>query len=74
MITIPTSDFELFKKQIQNPNIGFDNAKQVIDEEKVSHVKKNLVLSYVSDYTGCGHIRNIIPFTYMKSVFGRGGE
>jgi len=32
--------------------------------------KKNLVLSYVSDYNGCGFIRNILPTTYLNAVFG----
>jgi len=34
-------------------------------------VKKNLFLSFVSDGTGCGHIRNIFPLTYLNSLFSK---
>ena len=34
-------------------------------------VKKNLLLSFVSDSTGCGHIRNVFPLTYLNSVFSK---
>jgi hypothetical protein len=37
-------------------------------------VQKNLVISYVSDSTGCGHIRNIFPMTYLNSIFGKTGR
>jgi len=34
-------------------------------------IKKNLIICNVSDATGCGHIRCILPFTYINSVFGK---
>jgi len=76
MSIIPTSNFELFKKQVDNPNVGFDSTIELKNEEPkdLHKVKKNIVLSYVSDYTGCGHIRNIIPSTYLNAIFGREGN
>jgi hypothetical protein len=73
MSVLPTSDMETFKKQVSNPNVGFDKVEQKIVNQP-QQVKKNLVLSYISDYTGCGHIRNILPTMYLNSVFGRGGD
>lgn len=35
------------------------------------HVRKNIIICNVSDATGCGHIRCILPFTYINSVFGK---
>jgi len=81
MATIPTSDLELFKKQMSTPNVGYESSVDVehVDEktetEKSLHkVQKNLVLSYISDYTGCGHIRNILPTTYLNAIFGRDNQ
>lgn len=37
-------------------------------------VKKSIVLSHVSDTTGCGHIRNIFPMTFLNNLFGKSGE
>lgn len=73
MPKIPTSNLDLFKHQVSNPNMGFDsNTDTDVEEQKNLHkVNKNIVLSYVSDYTGCGHIRNILPSTYLNAVFGR---
>jgi len=36
-----------------------------------AQVKKNLIICNVSDATGCGHIRCILPFNYINSVFGK---
>jgi len=66
---IPTSDMESFKKQLNNPNVGFDNVKQEVSNA-LKKTQKNLVISVVSDYTGCGHIRNILPSTYLNAVYG----
>lgn len=71
MPDIPTSDMNTFKKQLENVNTPFTNMKQQGDIKKI---KKNLVVSYVSDSTGCGHIRNVFPMTYLNSVFGKSGR
>lgn len=72
MAKIPTSNLELFKHQVANKNMGFD---AITDTDTDLHkIKKNIVLSYVSDYTGCGHIRNIIPSTYLNAIFGRDSQ
>lgn len=70
MTTIPTSDLETFKNQIKNPNKEFDNIFQK-KEQKLQEIKKDIVLSFPSDHSGCGHIRNIFPFSYMNSLFAR---
>jgi len=66
---LPTSNLEDFKKQLNNPNTGFKYHRQ--EGGNLTKIKKNIVLSVISDYTGCGHIRNILPFTYMNAVFGK---
>lgn len=71
MSTIPTSDFETFKKQVSKPNTGFDDVKQEVQREKIN---KNIVLVYNSDFTGCGHIRTIVPALYLNAVFGRANQ
>jgi hypothetical protein len=68
---MPTSNFEVFRQHLLNPNKPFDLSVQ---EGNVMKVAKNLVLSYVSDSTGCGHIRNIFPMTYLNSIFGKTGR
>jgi hypothetical protein len=69
---IPTSDKNGFLAQLNNPNkhlpINFEQAQQI------NKTNKNIVLSYVSDSAGCGHIRNIFPFIYMNAVFAREGK
>jgi hypothetical protein len=72
MDILPTSDIETFKKQLSNPNKNISGQQSI--QRNVSKVKKNLLLSYVSDSAGCGHIRNIFPMMYMNAVFTRGGN
>jgi len=73
MNKIPTSNLDNFKKHLLNPNTPY-----VIEDQEqlgeISKIQKNLVISYVSDSTGCGHIRNIFPLTYINSVFGKSGR
>jgi hypothetical protein len=69
---VPTSDIENFQNQLNNPNTPFANQFQ--EGGRVQKINKNLILSYVSDSTGCGHIRNIFPMTYLNSVFGKTGN
>lgn len=63
---VKPSDLEDFKKQVQT--------EQVAAEKKKMSIRKNLILSYVADSTGCGHIRNVFPFTYTNSLFGKSGS
>lgn len=68
---LPTSNFEVFRQHLLNPNKSFEISTQ---EGRLMKVQKNLVISYVSDSTGCGHIRNIFPMTYLNSIFGKTGK
>lgn len=70
--SLPTSDLDVFKQQIRNPNNEFKNLAQ--NNTSIQQIKRNVVLSYPSDSTGCGHIRNIFPMNYMNSVFGKSGR
>ncbi|HAT75367.1 MAG TPA: hypothetical protein DCS19_00590, partial [Flavobacterium sp.] len=67
----PTSNFEIFRQHIMNPNKPFELSVQ---EGDIMKVQKNLVLSLASDSTGVGYVRNIIPMTYLNSVFGKTGR
>lgn len=69
---VPTSNLENFKLHLSSPNIPFPIQEAEIGE--IAKVQKNIVISYVSDSTGCGHIRNIFPMTYLNSLFGKSGR
>jgi len=47
---------------------------EIQQNKRITQVKKNLIISYVSDASGCGHIRNIFPMTYINACFGKSGE
>jgi len=64
-----------FKKSVdelpKNDGVQFarpDNSRNIVP------IKKNTLLSYVSDATGCGHIRNIFPMTYLNALFGKDAQ
>jgi len=59
----PTRD----PREAQDVNVITDNGKTV-------QVKKNVILSFMSDTTGCGHIRNIFPMSYLNALFGKTGQ
>jgi hypothetical protein len=42
-----------------------------VPQQNITSLKKNILLSYVSDATGCGHIRNVFPVTYLNALFGK---
>jgi hypothetical protein len=70
-----TSNLDEFQKQLQAATIA--TPPTTASEELppgVVKVKKNLVLSFLSDSSGCGHIRNIFWMTYLNSVFGKSGR
>lgn len=76
-MNIPTSDLEMFKKQLSTPNVGYSDVKQEVKDlskEIKGKVKKHMVLSFLSDYTGCGHIRNILPTMYLNAIYGKGNN
>lgn len=58
-----------FEKQMQGQN---PQPPQASGDSVV--VPKNILLSFVSDATGCGHIRNVFPLTYLNSIFGKDGR
>jgi len=73
------SDFESQLKQNLNTNgnnptvspIGQEG--QVDPQKQTIKVRKNMVVSYISDTTGCGHIRNIFPLSYLHNLYGKQG-
>lgn len=69
---LPTSTLEVFKDQLNNPNKEYKNIYQ--KNTAVHGIKRNIVISLPSDSTGCGHIRNIFPLTYINAVFGKSGK
>lgn len=42
-----------------------------VPQQNITSIRKNILLSYVSDATGCGHIRNVFPVTYLNALFGK---
>lgn len=68
MSRTPTSNLEQYKVQLSCPNQNFPFESET---KNIVKLEKNLILSYTSDYTGCGFLRNIIPMTYLNSVFGK---
>ena len=72
---LPTSNMDQFRDQLNNPNKHYSHfgAPGVAADtgNKIVRVHKNLIISFSSDSTGCGHIRNIFPLTYMNAVFAK---
>lgn len=71
---IPTSNLEQFKDQLNNPNrhhanFGMPGANH--HGQKIVKIHRNLVISFSSDASGCGHIRNIFLMTYLNAVFAK---
>jgi hypothetical protein len=62
-----TSTFEQFKQSIDDI-AGIQKAQNMVP------VKKSVLLSFVSDATGVGHIRNIFPVTYLNAVYGKNAD
>jgi len=69
---LPTSDLTKFDYQLDNPNQSYPGTIKI--KSNIEKVRKNLLISYVSDSTGCGHIRNIFPMTYLNAVAGKDGK
>jgi len=66
---IPTSNMDVFQKQLDNPNRDIKSSTQ--SSKNLHPILKNVFVSFVSDPSGCGHIRNILPLTYMNAVFAK---
>ncbi len=71
---LPTSSMDQFKDQLNNPNrhyanYGVPGANSA--GNKIIRVQRNLIVSFSSDTTGCGHIRNIFLMTYLNAVFAK---
>ena len=71
MTTLPTSNIETFKIQIQNKNTQIQVENQ---ESKIVKFSKNIVIACPSDSTGCGYIRTIFPMTYLNALYGKSGK
>lgn len=76
------SDFENQLKQNLDQNKGINpmvgpmqqNMGNVNPNTKMIKVQKNIVLSFPSDFTGCGHIRNIFPMSFLSNLYGKSGQ
>lgn len=64
------SDLAEFKKSVELLNEE-RTEEQSVPQQNLIQIKKNVLLSYVSDATGCGHIRTIFPMTYLNAVYGK---
>ena len=70
------SDLKEFEEQLRNMQKQQPTNQQPVQPPPGSQpiqVVKNIVLSYVSDAAGCGHIRNIFPMTFINSIFAKTG-
>lgn len=72
-LKLPTSDMTLFKMQLDNPNVEIKNKNTNINDS-LKKVKKCYIMSIVSDQSGCGHIRNIFPMSFLNAQFGPRGN
>ena len=61
-------NLEDFKRDIDNQEkVGY-TFERGTDTVKI---QKNILLSFVSDSAGCGHIRNVFPMEYLNSIYAR---
>lgn len=68
-LTLPTSDLAIFEDMLNNPGKCYQPAAQ--KNSAIVKIKKDLVMSFVSDASGVGHIRNIFPLSYINSVMNK---
>ena len=62
------NELEEFEKQLNG------EAPKEQQPQQVVQVQKNIILSYISDAAGCGHIRNLFPMTYINSIYAKTGQ
>ena len=65
-------ELEEFEKQLKGEVSVTPETEQ--PKQQVVQVQKNILLSYLSDSAGCGHIRNVFPMTYVNSVYAKTGQ
>ena len=68
-LVLPTSDMTIFEEMLNNPGKCFRPSAQ--NNSAIVKIKKDLVMSFVSDSSGVGHIRNIFPLSYINSVLNK---
>lgn len=75
MVDVNVSDLKEFEKQMASNNefevLDITDNQNNKQEKQMITVKKNVILAYISDSTGCGFIRCFQPFSYMNFVFGK---
>lgn len=69
----PTELAEFEAQLKQNNNTSSPNQIAPPGTKKIK-VQKNLIISYVSDATGCGHIRNVFPMNFLNGLFAKSGK
>lgn len=72
-----SSDLEEFEKQLAGHSIENDpeiSTTPPAPQQQVVQIQKNLLLGYVSDAAGCGHIRMVYPMTYVNSIYAKTGQ
>lgn len=69
------SDLDEFEKQLNGQTLDSELTTEVPKQnQQVMQIQKNLLLGYVSDAAGCGHIRTIYPMNYVNSVYAKTGQ
>ena len=66
-----TSNLDQFRQMLENPGVPIDPSTL---QQSIAKIKKNLILTFQSDYSGCGHIRQAFHTSYLNAVFGKQQE
>ena len=72
-----TSDLAAFEAQLQNVGqqvVPPHEANMPKGSPQTVRIQKNMILSFISDYSGCGHIRNVFPMNFLNGVFGKNNQ
>lgn len=64
-------EMKLFEKELEESLSKQTNTTP--PPQQGTKVTKDLVIGYISDSAGCGHIRTQFPMSYFNSVFARSG-
>ncbi len=67
-----SNELAAFEQQLKN--VGQKVPQPQVQTPQQVKIQKNLVLSFVSDYSGCGHIRNVFPMQFLNAVFGKNNQ
>ena len=71
-VPLASNDLAAFEQQLKN--VGQAATPPQPQPPQQVKIQKNLVISFVSDYSGCGHIRNIFPMQFLNAVFGKNNQ